>query len=61
MYSASSLKLDCDEPLEDCENLLEFLGSSQVADPTDDTGCCDSFINACSNLVFRCKYFDLFP
>ena len=46
MYSTPSLKLDCDEPLEDCENLLEFLGSSKVAEPTNDASYCDSFINA---------------
>ena len=61
MCDAPLLSLNCDKPLEDCENLLEFLGSSQVADSTNDTNYCDSLINACSNSVSRCKYFDLIP
>ena len=61
MCDAPLLSLNCDKPLEECKNLLEFLGSSQVADFTNDTNYCDSLINACSNSVSRCKYFDLIP
>ena len=61
MCDAPLLSLNCDKPLEDCENQLEFLCSSQEADSTNDTNYCDSLINACSNSVSRCKYFDLIP
>ena len=42
--------------LDDGEDLLNFLGSSQVADCTNEANHCDSLINACSNSVARCKY-----
>ena len=47
--------------LDDGEDFLNFLGSSQVADCTNEANHCDSLINACSNSVARCKYFDLIP
>ena len=61
MCSAPFLHLNCDKLLDDGEDLLNFLGSSQVADSTNEANHCDSLINACSNSVARCKYFDLIP
>ena len=59
--SAPSLILNCYKSLEDCENLLDFLSSSQAADSTNEASYCDSLINACSNSVASCKYYDLIP
>ena len=52
----------CDQTLGDCENLKEFLGSSQVTYPKiNDESYCDSLLLNFSDTVSCCQYYDEIP